>query len=155
VRECGLALDLLKDEGSAVVFALGFRNVRSDMQMVQRRLERADVAVTTQTIEQAIVEQLKEMIEALKKAQQDLKSPPPPPSDGGPPPPKSLLNELAELKLMRSMQLQVNKRTLLYHDQDKSEQANDANVAQELRELGKRQLDIAESARALANKRNQ
>src|SRR5262249_2067073 len=52
------ALELLKDEGSSVAFALGFRNVRSDMIAVLRRLDRADLSPMTQTIEQRIIIQL-------------------------------------------------------------------------------------------------
>ena len=41
---------------------------------VQRRLGVSDVGEVTQTIEQDIIDSLKEMIEALKKAKQDLEN---------------------------------------------------------------------------------
>lgn len=148
------ALDLLKDEGSSVAFALGFRNVRSDMIAVMRRLDRADLTPMTQTIEQRIIVQLEKMLAALQKAQQDLKDPPPPgqPSDGEQV--RQLINRLNELKLIREMQVEVNDRTKLYYEQDKAEQAGDPLVVQELRELARRQLEIQEATRALATGKN-
>src|SRR5262249_30016883 len=144
-------LELLKDEGSSVAFALGFRNVRSDMVSVQKRLtERTDVGPMTQTLEQRVVLQLEKMLAALQKAQQDLKNPPPPPpgdsdtSEAA----RSLINRLNELKLIREMQVEVNDRTKLYYDQDQAEQANDPQVAFELRELARRQQEIYEATRA-------
>jgi hypothetical protein len=161
-REKGLvglasdALELLKDEGSSVAFALGFRNVRSDMLSVMKRLDRADVGPMAQTIEQRIIIQLEKMLAALQKAQQDLKNPPPPPPPGQPPDgqQQQLINRLNELKLIREMQLEVNDRTKLYYQQDKAEQADDPQVAEELRELAKRQQEIYEATRALATGKN-
>ena len=60
-----------------------------------------------------------------EKAQQDMKQPPLPPGGGPPPPPppKELLDKLAELKLIRSRQMIVNKRTENYGKTYPDEQA--------------------------------
>jgi len=60
------------------------------------------------------------MIDALKKEakkQQDKKSKPKPPQESGPQKPQEqdLIDLLAELKMIRSMQVRVNKRTEDYH----------------------------------------
>ena len=69
---------MLEAEGSAVAFPEVFQQVREDMKHVQRRLEVTDVGAVTQAIEKDIIDTLKEMIEALKKARKendDKKSP--------------------------------------------------------------------------------
>jgi hypothetical protein len=150
------ALALLSEEGTAVAFGLSFETLRDDMTTVKERLERCDVAEFTQNIEKDIIAQLKDAIEALKKKQQDIKnnkSPPPP--NQGPPPPQRLLDLLAELKLIRSMQIRVNQRTLDYAKQYQGEQADDPNIRSELQKLAVRQFKIEESLRNIATGKNQ
>ncbi len=69
----------------------------------------------TQGLEEEIIETLEELIEALQKAQQDLEEgntpPPGQPGDSGDPP---LVDILAELKMIRSLQFRVNSRTKRY-----------------------------------------
>src|SRR5205823_273569 len=113
--EATKAIDMLQSEGSAVAFPEVFQQVREDMKHVQKRLEGVDTGKVTQAIEEDIISTLKEMIEALKKAKQDLeaKKNPPKGNPGPPPPPQDqkLLDQIAELKMIRSMQLRVNDRT--------------------------------------------
>src|SRR5262245_63254127 len=92
---------------------MAMESVRDDMIAIEKRLDKYVTNESTQHIEEDVIAALKEMIEALKKAiqeAQDKKNKPPPPSNS-PPPPQRLLDILAELKLIKSMQLQVNKRT--------------------------------------------
>ena len=51
-----------------MAFAEVFQQVRKDMMGVKNRLARVDTGKVTVTIENDIIETLKEMIEALKKA---------------------------------------------------------------------------------------
>jgi hypothetical protein len=150
------ALALLAEEGTAVAFGLSFDTLRDDMTTVQKRLERTDVAEFTQNIEKDIIAQLKEAIEALQKKQQEIKDrkngPPP---NSGPPPPQRLLDMLAELKMIRAMQLRVNQRTLDYAKQYQGEQADDSNIRDELRKLAERQLKVEEATRNIATGKNQ
>src|SRR5262249_5097766 len=143
VREANKAIDLIAAEGSAVAFAEVFLQVREDMKNVARRLGKVDVGHVTQSIEQDIISMLREMIEPLKKQQQkmqDNKNQPPPPN--GPPPTPSLLDLLAELRMIRSLQIQVNNRTLTYGRQYKGEQTADPDIAKELANLAQRQQKI-------------
>src|SRR5262245_7503163 len=118
VVEANKAIALLEAEGSAVAFAEVFMQVRTDMINVAKRLRTTDVGLVTQTIENDIIDSLKEMIEALKKAQKDQQAkkqqPPGQPPNGGPKPNDPLLDLIAELKMVRSMQLRVNNRTKTY-----------------------------------------
>ncbi|HSQ55587.1 MAG TPA: hypothetical protein VLM40_07560 [Gemmata sp.] len=166
IIEADKALKLMEGEGSAVVFAGVLTEVRGDMVAVQNRLasgrvegrSKANEAEGTQLIEEQIIEQLKLMKEALKKARKDLKDPPKPSDPKDPnakPPDKKLIDLINELKLIKSLQEQVNKRTLSYSKQDPGEQAKDALVQQELQQLGDRQRVLQEMLHKIATQANQ
>ena len=71
VVEVDKAALLLREDGSAVAFPEAVEQMRDDMQQVVERLAQAKVGKITQGIEEDIIAALKEMIEALKKAQKD------------------------------------------------------------------------------------
>ena len=62
---------MLRDDGSAVAFPEAVEQMRDDMRQIVERLAQAKVGRVTQSIEEDILAALKEMIEALKKAQKD------------------------------------------------------------------------------------
>jgi hypothetical protein len=155
VLEATKAIDMLESEGSAVAFPEAFQQVREDMKHVQRRLKNTDVGEVTQAIEQDIIDTLKEMIKALEKAKQELddkKNPPMPPKEGQPPPNKDepLIKLIAELKMLKSLQLKVNSRTELYSKRYQGEQAMTEDIRAELQELARRQERIFDAAKKLA-----
>jgi hypothetical protein len=147
VREADVCLKLLESEGSAVAFTEIFMEVRDDALIVTRRLGKADVGPVTQQTEQDIIAMLKEMIEALKKAQSAGGGGG---NGGGKPPNQGLVDLLAELKMIRSMQIRVNNRTLTYGRQYPGEQANDPDIQKELQNLAERQLKIFEVTNNIA-----
>lgn len=155
VVEARKAIEVLEAEGSAVAFPEVFQQVRDDMVHVQRRLGVSDVGEVTQTIEQDIIDSLKEMIEALKKAKQGLenkKSNPSPPNQS-PPQDSKLLELIQELKLIRSLQVRVNTRTITYgrmYQAKEGEQTSDPNIRRELTNLSERQERIYEVTNRLA-----
>ena len=112
IGEANKAIEILKQEGSAVAFPRVFEETVIDMTRVRERLNQANVAKDTQDMEKDIIDSLKEMLDALKKAQQDLQQAKGQPSAGdGPPPDQKLLDEIAELKMIRNLQVKVNERT--------------------------------------------
>ena len=151
------ALTLLKEEGSSVAFPEAVEQIRDDMLTVARRLERADVGEITQNIEADIVESLREILEALQKEleklkdqkqqqqqqQQQEKKPPP------------LVNKLAELKMLRSLQYRVNRRTKQMGRLVEGEQALDADVVSQLRQLSERQAKVQKATHDLATGKNE
>ena len=146
---------MLEAEGSAVAFPEVFQQVRSDMIVVQKRLGNTDVFKVTQAIERDIIETLKEMIEALKKARQDLDAKKSPPSPGQPPPnqDQKLLDQIAELKMIRSMQVRVNARTQMYGKQYQDvegEQTRNSELRRELQILSERQERIFDVTNRIA-----
>ncbi|HEV3117737.1 MAG TPA: hypothetical protein VGY58_11830 [Gemmataceae bacterium] len=148
VREAETCLKLLESEGSAVAFVEIFTEARDDMLNVTRRLGKADVGSITQQTEQDIIAMLKEMIEALKRAQSPSQSQ----GRGGQPNRgnQSLIDLLAELKMIRSMQLRVNLRTQAYGRQYPGELANDPDIQKELENLAQRQQKIFEVTNSIA-----
>jgi hypothetical protein len=138
------AIQLLESEGSAVAFPEAFAQVRDDAGHVARRLGKADVGTVTQGIEQDIIATLKEMIEALEKAKQDLqnKQQNRAQQQSQPQDNRALIDRLAELKMIRSMQIRVNSRTTAYGRQYPGEQANDPDIQHELADLAQRQQKI-------------
>jgi hypothetical protein len=157
VKEANKTLQLLSSEGSAVAFAMSLENVRDDMANIEKRLDKYDDGEFTQQMEQDVIDALKEMIEALKKAIQDNKDKKnnPKPSQQGPQPPQKLLDLLAELKLIRSQQVQVNKRTLDYSKHYQGEQTDDTLLQKELEQLSKRQSKLEDMLKKIATGKNQ
>ena len=110
VTEAEKALMLLKEEGSSVAFPEAVEMMRDNMQAVSGRLERGLTADTTQLLERLIVESLEEMIFALQREMEKEDQKPQdgesPQSEQGDP---SLVDALAELKMVRSLQTQINR----------------------------------------------
>jgi hypothetical protein len=154
VVEANKAIEMLEAEGSAVAFPEVFMQVREDMKHVQRRLEVTDVGAVTQTIERDIIETLKEMIEALKKARQELDNKQSNSNNSNSQPPdQKLLDQIAELKMIRSLQLRVNARTQVYgkqYEAREGEQTADPNLRRELNNLAERQERIFDITNRIA-----
>ncbi|MBI3411719.1 MAG: hypothetical protein HY040_25595 [Planctomycetes bacterium] len=154
VSEATKAIEMLEAEGSAVAFPEVFQQVREDMKHVQRRLEITDVGIVTQAIEKDIITSLEEMIAALKKAKQDLdnkKNPSDPKNN--PNVDQKLLDQIAELKMIRSLQLRVNARTETYgkmYVPKEGEQTADPAIRRELQDLGIRQERIYDVTNRIA-----
>jgi hypothetical protein len=170
IKEANAALRLLEAEGSAVAFAEVFKQVRGDMVNVAARLRKTDTGEITVVIENDIIETLGEMVDALKKARQQNKSKPKPgqPGQQGQPQDQKLIDMIAELKMIRSMQLRVNRRTKLYGDQYKGEQAPPVEtgkdetareqlerIHRELKELSERQQKISRVTDDIAKGKNE
>ena len=157
IAEAEKTLKLMEGEGTAVVFAGVLNQVKGDMESVQKRLNEARVGEDTQQIEQDVIDQLKMMLEALKKAKQDLENKPSEPKPGDPPPPPNnkLLELLAELKLIKFQQETLNKRTVMYHKQDPGEQAKDTLIQAELARLAANQKVLQEMLHKIATQANQ
>jgi hypothetical protein len=146
VQEANKCIDILEAEGSAVAFPEVFQQIRQDMMHVQKRLELTDVADVTQGIERDIIDTLQEMIKALKDAR-DANADSGKPGKSGPPGKQGdqpLLKLIQELKMVRSLQERVNKRTTDYGKRYPGEQAAEPQVVRELRNLSERQRRIQE-----------
>ena len=108
-------ITLLKEEGSSVAFPEATLQVRDDMQTVVQRLAQVKVGVVTQGVEQDIIAALEEAIAAIQQAQKDAQD-----KKGqaggrpGEPQEPPLVGLLSELKMIRTLQMRVNKKTDRY-----------------------------------------
>ena len=157
VREIDKVLLLLREEGSSVAFPETAEQIRSDMLQVTDRLKDIKVGTLTQQIELDIIETIEEVIAALDKAIDDLKEnkeqSPPPGSPQGPSE-SPLVDKIAELKLIRSLQLRINRRTERYDTLlvEEPDQAEDIYSA--LKALSVRQSRVFKATKDLATGRN-
>lgn len=161
--EADKALLLLREEGSSVAFPETVEMMRDDMQQVADRLAATHIDRVTQGIEEEIIQTLEELIASMQKAQQDLKdkkSPPPMPQQPMDPSDRPLVDQLAEIKMIRALQLRVNTRTqryarLLTDADDPVGRANDADLRQSLSKLAEMQQRIHEITRNLVLGKNE
>lgn len=159
--EADRALLLLREEGSSVAFPEVVRQIRDDTARVADLLNETKIDIISQGIQQDILAALEEMILALQKAQRDLEEqqrqeqqPPgsPPPSGQSEQP---LVESIAELKLIRTMQLRIQGTTNRYADLIEEGQNTAQDLLPVLRELAERQDRLDQITRDIAMERNQ
>ena len=151
VLEVDKALTLLREEGSSVAFPEAVMQLRTDMEAIATRLGDEKVGEVTQALEDDVVAALEEMIGALQKAQQEAEQrrnqAQPPPGASGDPSDQPLVDKIAELKMIRALQVRVNTRTqrfakLLGDTDDPVGQATDDDLVQAIQDLSERQQRI-------------
>src|SRR6185436_10660701 len=125
--------------------------MRDDMDQVASRLDRVEVGLITQGVEEEIIATLEELIDALEKAQQDLENQKQQQQQQqqGEPGDQPLVDKIAELKMIRSLQLRINTRTrrysqLLDNADDITGHAKDPELKQALERLGERESKVQE-----------
>jgi hypothetical protein len=156
VMEGQRALLLLQDEGSSTAFPEALEQVNSDAQIVAKRLTQANVSASTLVIEDEIIGALEEMLDSLKqvqkkreeKKQQQQQQQQQQQGEKEEP----LVDSISELKLLKTLQLRVNRRTQSMAKQTDNQedvvgQIADPNLLGELAELATRQQKIHEVTR--------
>ncbi len=159
--EADRCLTLLLEEGSSVAFPEVVEQIRDDMEDVSARLAQTKVDRITQGLEEEIIAALEEMIEALQKAQEEKEESKsqqgrPRPGQQGPPP---LVDALAELRMIRSLQWRVNQRTqrysrLLDNTEDPIGQALDVDLRRAIGKLADRESRIQRITRDIVLGKN-
>ncbi|MAX39156.1 hypothetical protein [Gimesia sp.] len=151
------AILLITDEGSSVAFSEALAEVREDVQNVSYRLNRVQVDELTQGIEKDIISSLEEMIEALQKEMDksdEEKKKQQQQQQQGSPEDQALIDMLAEIKMLRSLQLRVNNRTRRIEKLALEEGANQADIQEQLQKLANRQTRIQNATYILATGKN-
>ncbi|MEZ6136840.1 MAG: hypothetical protein R3C53_18245 [Pirellulaceae bacterium] len=142
---------LLRDEGSSAAFPEAIEQVNSDINTVAERLAAADVGPLTIVIEEEVVSSLEEMVQALVQVQKDNQKKQQQQQSGQPqqgqPGDQPLVDKLAELRLIRTLQIRINNRTdalskMLSDPADLVGQVSEGEVLEQLRELAERQASI-------------
>ena len=154
--EAGKALTLLKAEGSSVAFPEAVEQLRADMLDVARRLDQFDTARYTQDIERDIIEALEEVIEALQRELEKSREQREQEPQEGQPADPALVDMLAELKMLRSLQHRINRRTRSIGRMINTAegQATEGELVNDLRMLARRQAAVQQATYDLATGRN-
>ncbi|MCU0709155.1 MAG: hypothetical protein MUF23_12770 [Pirellula sp.] len=154
------ALLLLQDEGSSQAFPEALEQVNLDAQSVVKRLVAADVSEMTLAIEDEILGALEEMLESLKQVQKQREEEKQQKQQGGgqqgggSPEDQPLVDKLAELRLIKTLQLRVNRRTDRLAQESNSGndligQVADPRLLEELKALSDRQQKIQDVTREI------
>ncbi len=159
VVDADKALQILTEDGTAVAFPEAVVQMRDDMDQVVVRLAQTKTDKITVRIEEDIIKSLQEMIEALKKAQEELEQ-----QQGqsgqqqqGQQADQPLIDMIAELKMIRSLQIRLNNRTTDFHEMIEEGEIpidEQPEVRTEVRRLGSRQERIEGVTRDLSLGRN-
>jgi hypothetical protein len=149
------ALTLLRDDGSAVAIPQALEQVRDDASEAAARLGRSGADGPTLGLIGDIVTGLEELLAALEKAHREAEAPQAGPAGGrtsqaGEQP---LVDKLAELKMIRALQVRVNTRTdrLARLLGDSSERAVEPGLRGTLERLAERQRAIERAARDIVS----
>lgn len=155
--EADKALVLLKEEGSSIAFPEAVSGIRHDLVTLVGWLRDAEVGELTQAVEKDVIEALEELVEALqkemeksdeeKKQQQQQQQQ----NDDDSQP---LVDQLSELKMLRNLQLRVNRRTKVLGRQFEGEQASEGKLVDQLRDLSGRQARIQQATADLVKEKN-
>jgi hypothetical protein len=159
--EADRALMLVRDDGSAVAIPEALGQVRDDSAQVAARLKRGDLAPATVAIADEIVTGLEELLAALEKSRREEDSRPQQAAPGGgrqaEPGQQPLVDKLAELKMLRSLQARVNARTERFAAllDEGAEQVLEAELVAALGRLAERQRAIERAARDIVTGRTE
>ena len=139
--EADKALEILRADGSSVAFPEAVREIRADIDVVAKRLADEDAGELTIVSEKEILEALEEMIVALQKEMEELQEKKDQNSQQqqGEPEDPGLVDKIAELKMLRTLQARINRRTTTLSALFEGEQATEPEVISQLRELSRRQ----------------
>ena len=141
-----VALQIIKEDGTTVVFPRIVERLRDDLYAVSERLKSEQTDGYTQDLQLEIERTLQDLIEALQRAQEVSDQSPPPgePPPPGQPQPQPLVPNSAELKLIKNAQLRVNRLTTSF-DKNRPAELN-PNDAKAVKDIARRQEDVHEMA---------
>jgi hypothetical protein len=127
------------------------------MQTIADRLGDAKVERITQGLEQDVIASLEETLSMLQQAIEKLRSQQGggQQKGGGAPGEQPLVDQLAELRMIRALQLRVNRRTQEYGKMIQGEQAEKSDLLEALDRLAMRQEKILRATRDLNTDSNQ
>lgn len=151
MHEAEKALALLGDEGSSTAFPATVEQLCQDMQQIVERLATVKIDSITTGIQEETIQTIEQLIAALeqeqkdreKKKQEEQESPTPEQQPGEDP----LIDRIAELKMIRSLQQRINQRTdryskLLTDPNDPVGQANSSDLESAILQLSKREAEV-------------
>ena len=148
-------LVLFRNEGSAVALPEASLQLREDMEMVMVRLDQAETGMLTQQLMEDILESLEEILGAIERSQEEQKQRQQSDQAGrSGTMEQPLVDLLAELKMIRSLQWRVNRRTAMYQEVLLAGRSSREKLLADLRKLADRQARIERIARDIVLENN-
>lgn len=153
-QECSFTTSLLREDGTSVSILVAVEDIETDMGAIAERLQQTKVGPLTQSMETDVIEALKELIEATQREMAEMKEqqnqPPPQQQDPNAQKPP-LVQFMEEIKVLRSLQQRVNRRTRQVNGLLDDVSPDDvADLTAQLDELARRQERLRQSALKLA-----
>ena len=143
----------MREDGTSVSILVAVEDIETDLGSIAERLQMTKTGSLTQTMQTDVIEALKELIEATQKEMQEMKSEERQQQQQQSQQKKPPLVELmAEIRMLRSLQLRVNNRTRRIHSLLQEDDSETAALQEQLAELARRQDRLRESAIELAGK---
>ena len=136
------ALLLLQEDGTAVAMTEALASAVEDIEGVIELFNKANVGVSNQTRQENIIATLEELLEAVKRELKDMEDKEQQSQDGESPSGEmieALVDQLSELKMIRSMQMRINKTTQRCQKLITGAAAEDPEVINVLNELSVRE----------------
>ena len=155
VHEAERALTLLREDGTSVAFPETIEQARDDMQDIATRLTSLKFGKITQGLEQDVIEALEEMLAAFQQALKKLRQQQSGPSAGqASPGDQPLVEQLAELRMIRALQQRILRRTQQYGALIEGQQADTHELLEALDRLAKKQEKVFQATHDLQTNRN-
>ncbi len=161
VTEAGRALLLLQDDGSSIAIPETVHQMQLDMQQTADRLSAGKVDTITLEIEEDIIDTLTYLVEAFTNAQEQQQKGEQSSQNGTPSQPgqQPLVDQLAELKLIRGLQQRIHRRhqrfaELLDNPHDPIGLTRDPDLKQALIDLSGRQRQVEQITRDIVVGKN-
>ena len=149
-------LQLLRAEGTTTVFPAVLEEIAGDLRNVQNLLAGRKAGPITQSLQKGIENNLEELIKALKKESRRRKKKRGGRSGGGGGGggggKQPLVPPVAELKMLRALQVQINKRTIMLDAAKQKGELSKAELKAQHEILAKRQEKLIKLTQALKEK---
>jgi hypothetical protein len=152
-QECAQTVNLLREDGTSVAIVIAVEDIEADMSSVSGWMQEYKVGELTQSVQKDILDSLKQLIETTQKEMQQMKEQQKQqqqqqdPSQEKP----GLVELMAEIRVLRSLQLRVNRRTKQVDGLLPNATSDDLpTLRKQLHDLAIRQNRLIESAKELA-----
>ena len=151
-QECAQTVNLLREDGSSASILLAVEDIEADMGSVTGWLQESTVTELTQSVQTDILESLRQLIEATQQEMQEMKEHEQQQQQQQNSQEKpGLVKLMAEIRMLRTLQLQVNRRTKQLDGLMQSVTTEDQPaLRKQLHELAVRQQRLIVTAKELA-----
>lgn len=156
VGQLDQVLGILIADGTAVAFPETVEQLTRDGEDVAKRLAVCDTGTFTQHVEKDMIDSLSEMIQSLQRElgkKREENSPRKGESGNEDATKSPLVEELSELKMIRSLQHRINERTTALRQSKQSGRATSAELDRAVRDLADRQKRVYQITRDVARER--